>query len=129
MRDFVEKNEKGYCAIALKIEFGQKSYSVDCNTGLTEYKIAIVEDGFSYSAIYGDGLWADDYPNVARLRRFKRKNIYETIEVLCRNWDSILEGAYTKIKEAYQNDTEEKLKLTLTKLEDVSVRYSKLVEK
>ena len=98
VRDFVERDEKGSYPLAyFSIKFGQKIYSMDSNTGLTQYEIAIMEDCHSYSAIYADGHWADEYPNVARQRNYGRdKNIQTVIEILCRNWDSILEGLTRK---------------------------------
>lgn len=54
------------------------------------------------------------------------KNIQTVIEILCRNWDSILKGAYQKIKEAYRKDTEKKLQETLQMNTEVQVRRSRL---
>ena len=126
--DFVERDEKGSYPLAyFSIKFGQKIYSMDSNTGLTQYEIAIMEDCYSFSAIYADGHWADEYLNVASKRNYGRgKNIQIIIEILCRNWDSILEGAYQKIKEAYRKDTEKKLQETLQKNTEVQVRLSRL---
>ncbi|MBT9841474.1 hypothetical protein [Blautia sp. MCC283] len=128
VRDFVERDEKGTYPLAyFSIKFGQKIYSMDSNTGLTPYEIAIMEDCYSYSAIYADGHWADEYPNVARQKNYGRdKNIQTVIEILCRNWDSILKGAYQKIKEAYRKDTEKKLQETLQMNTEVQVRRSRL---
>lgn len=128
VKDFVERDEKGSYPLAyFSIEFGQKIYSMDSSTGVTQYEIAIMEDCHSYSAVYADGHWADEYPNVARLRNYGRnKNIQTVIEILCRNWDSILEGAYQKIKEAYQEDTEKKLLEALQENTEVQVRRSRL---
>lgn len=128
VRDFVERDEKGYYPLAyFSIEFGQKIYSMDSNSGVTQYEIAIMEDCHSYSAIYADGHWADEYPNVARLRNYGgNKNIQTVIEILCRNWDSILEGAYQKIKEGYRKDIEKELKSTLQKNSEMQVRRSRL---
>lgn len=75
VKDFVERDEKGTYPLAyFSIKFGQKIYSMDSNTGLTQYEIAIMEDCHSYSAIYADGHWADEYPNVARQRNYGRDN-------------------------------------------------------
>lgn len=130
VRDFVERDGKGSYPLAyFSIKFGQKIYSMDSNTGLTKYEIAIVEDRYTNSAIYADGHWADEYPNIARQRNYGRdKNIQTVVEILCRNWDSILEGAYQKIKEAYRKDTEKKLQETLQKNTEVQVRRSRLNE-
>ena len=130
VKDFVERDENGSYPLAyFSIKFGQKIYSMDSNTGLTQYEIAIVEDRYTDSAIYADGHWADEYPNSARQRNYGRdKNIQTVVEVLCRNWDSILEGAYQKIKEAYRKDTEKKLQETLQKNTEVQVRRSRLNE-
>lgn len=126
--EFVEKDKEGeYPTAHFSIQFGYDAYPVDCEQGVAKYEIAIVEDCHSYSAIYADGHWADEYPNVARLRNYGRdKNIQTVIEILCRNWDSILEGAYQKIKEAYRKDTEKKLQETLQENTEVQIRRSRL---
>ena len=126
--DFVERDESEcYPLVHFSINFGQKIRSMDSDTGFTQYEIAIMEDCHSFSAIYADGHWADEYPNVASKRNYGRdKNIQTVIEILCRNWDSILEGAYQKIKEAYRKDTEKKLQKTLQKNTEVQVRRSRL---
>ena len=125
--DFVERDESECYPLAhFSINFGQKIRSMDSDTGFTQYEIAIMEDCHSFSAIYADGHWADEYPNVANKRKYGRdKNIQTVIEILCRNWDSILEGAYQKIKEVYRKDTE-KLQKTLQKNTEVQVRLSRL---
>lgn len=130
VKDFVERDENGSYPLAyFSIKFEQKIYSMDSNTGLTQYEIAIVEDRYTNSAIYADGHWADEYPNIARQRNYGRdKNIQTVVEILCRNWDSILEGAYQKIEEAYRKDTEKKLQETLQKNTEVQVRRSRLNE-
>ena len=127
--DFVERDEEGNHPLAnFFINFERRICSMDSDTGLTQYKIWIVEDCYSFSStIYANGHWANEYPNVASERNYGQgKNIQTIIEILCRNWDSILEGAYQKIKEAYQKDTDTKLLETRQKNTEVQVRLSRL---
>lgn len=131
--EFVEKDKEGkYPTAHFSMQFGYDAYPVDCEKGVAKYKIAIVEDCHSYSAIYADGLWADDFPGIAKMRRFGKndngesRDIKDVIDILCRNWDSVLDGAYTKIKEAYKKDTEKKLENAVKASEDANVRYSRL---
>lgn len=131
--EFVEKDKKGkYPTAHFSIQFGGDAYPVNREQGVAKYTIAIVEDCHSYSAIYADGLWADDFPGIAKMRRFGKndngesRNINDVIEILCRNWDAILDGAYTKVKEAYNQDTEKKLKNAVKTSENANVRYSRL---
>lgn len=123
---YVEKSGE-YPLAHFKIQFGEKSYSVNESVGVTEYKIAIVENCHSYAAVYADGLWADNYPEVARHKRWgKERTINTVIEILCRNWNEIINGAYAEIKRAYKEDTERKLKDTLQKQENSVLRYETL---
>ncbi|MEE1256269.1 MAG: hypothetical protein UHN47_07125 [Lachnospiraceae bacterium] len=127
---YVEKQKKDnreYPIAHFKIYFDGKPYSVNESVGVTEYKIAIVEECHSYAAVYADGLWADNYPEVARRRSWgKDMNINNVTEILCRNWNEIINGAYTEIKRAYKEDTEKKLKDTLQKQENSVLRYETL---
>ena len=131
--EFVEKDKEGnYPTAHFSIQFGYEAYPVDCEKGVAKYKIAIVEDCHSYSAIYADGLWADDFPGIAKMRRFGKndngesRNINDVIDILCRNWDAVLDGAYSKIKEAYKKDTEKALKNAVKASENANVRYNRL---
>ena len=123
-----EKGSNGEYPIAhLEIQFREKVYSIDSDTGLEEYEIAIVETCHSYSPVYADGHWADEFPNVVRKRRWgKDRNVTAVIEILCRNWNDIINGAYAEIKRAYQNDTESKLKKALNAQEKAVLRYEAL---
>lgn len=123
---YVEKDGE-YPLAHFEIRFNGKPYSVNESVGVTEYKIAIVENCHSYAAIYADGLWGDNYPDVARHRRWgKERTINTVIEILCRNWNEIINGAYAEIKRVYKEDTERKLKDTLQKQENSVLRYETL---
>lgn len=123
-----QKSDSGEYPIAyFEIYFDGESYSVNESVGVTEYKIAIVENCHSYAAVYADGLWADNYPEVARCKNWgKGRTINTVIEILCQNWNEIINGAYIEIKRAYKEDTEKKLKDTLQKQENSVLRYETL---
>ena len=109
------------------IRFNCKCYSIDHEAIQSEYGIAIIENCHSYAPIYADGHWADEFPDIASVRNWgKQRNVIDLIEILCRNWNKIIEGAYTEIKLAYQKDTENKLHSTLKTEEDALIRYNAL---
>lgn len=123
---YIEKDEEGYPKAHFEIQFGRKQYGI-ADTNPIECKIAIVEKFSSYAPVYGDGLWADDYPETAKKRRWGKSNsINEVIEILCRNWDSIINGAYEEIKKAYKEKTEYQIKEALKKQEETILRHETL---
>ena len=125
--NYVEKDDDGYPQASFEIYFDGKPYSVNSSVGVTEYKIAIVEKRSSYSAVYADGMWADDYPDAARQKNWgKNYNVNSIIEILCRNWPEMINGAYEEIKQAYKKDTEQKLNESLKKQEASMLRYESL---
>lgn len=102
-------------------------HDVDSDAGVSKYNVAIVESCHSYAPVYADGHWADEYPNTARIRNWgKNRNITEVIEILCRNWDSIIAGAYEEIKLAYQKDTEKQLEEALEQEEKAIIKHDAL---
>ena len=130
LRNYVEKEQRDggvYPIACFEIQFNGKPYSVNESVGVTEYKISIVEKHFSYAAVYADGLWADNYPEVANRKKWgDGRNINTVTEIVCRNWTEIINGAYEEIKKAYKDDTEQKLNSALKTQEDSILRYESL---
>ena len=130
LRDYVEK-EPGtdYPLACFEIVLNSVAniHDVDSDAGGSKYNVAIVESCHSYAPVYADGHWADEYPNTARVRNWgKNRNITEVIEILCRNWDSIIAGAYEEIKLAYQKDTEKQLNEALEQEEKAITKHDAL---
>ena len=115
--EYLDKTEENYPVVYLNIQFGQKNYSPNerpSNDTYVRHDIAIVEPCSIYESgtCYADGEWSNSKK--------------EHIEILCRNWDKIIEGAYEKIKEAYKKDTEKKITNAIDSSEKANVRYSAL---
>ena len=130
LRDYVEK-EPGtdYPLACFEIVLNGVSsvYDIDSNAGVTKYDIAIKERCLSNSPVYADGHWADEYPDIAKSRKWgNNRSANDIIEILCRNWDSIIAGAYEEIKLAYQKDTEKQLKGALEQQEKAITKHDTL---
>lgn len=130
LRDYVEKEPGTDYPLAyfeIILNSVANIHDVDSDAGVSKYNVAIVESCHSYAPVYADGHWADEYPNTARVRNWgKNRNITEVIEILCRNWDSIIAGTYEEIKLAYQKDTKKQLNEALEQEEKAITKYDAL---
>lgn len=121
----VEKNKNGYPLERFEIVSGYTCHSIDCLNEKSVYRIAIIESCYPYGTLYADGHWADEFPDVTQLRE-RRYDINSIIEILCRNWDFILEEVYKGLKFVYRREIEEKLKTAVARGGQANIRYSRL---
>ena len=128
LSEFIERSpNEDYPVCYFSIVFNQKAYRIDkADFNQEHYSIAIVVS-ISNFPIYADGKWGDAFPDVANTRNWgSDRDINDMIEILCRNWPALLEGAYKTICDAYKSNTELKLQDTMEKSVNARIKYEKI---